>query len=301
MRWMRWTFAGLLALLAALGTAGFVYQHIADRRDGARASLPGALVDVGGYRLHITCAGTGSPAVILDAGLGATSFAWRELTPAVARFTRVCAYDRAGQGYSDPGPSPRTSRQIAKEVSSLLRATGTSPAIAVGVSVGGLHMRVLASTHREQVAGLVLVDAAHEDQPLTTPPFGRLVPIAGRLGVMRLFGIGIGRDYPATAFRAHRFSALYEELAGIPESNAQAKALRRELQIPVVVITAGLGTDNAWGAFQRDQTTLSRRSCQIIAEHSGHVITLSQPEAVVRGIRVAWDAARSDRAPNCSA
>jgi pimeloyl-ACP methyl ester carboxylesterase len=299
MRWVRRILVGLLILIASVAAAGFGYQHVSDRRDRARTPAPGALVDVGGYRLHMVCAGSGSPAVILDSGLGGSSFGWQGIAASVAAFTRVCAYDRAGQGFSDPGPSPRTSEQISREVSALLRATRAAPAIAVGASVGGWHMRVLASTHPAEVAGLVLVDASHENQPLTTPPFARLVPIAGRLGVMRLLGIEIGRDYPAMAFQAHRFAALYEELTAMPDSVEQVKACRRELQVPVVVISAGLGTDPEWRAFQSDQTTLSRRSCQIVAENSGHVIEQGQPDAVVRGIRSAWEAARSDSSPDC--
>jgi len=226
---------------------------------------------------------------------------WQSVAASVASFTRVCAYDRAGLGFSDPGPSPRSSEQISRELSALLRASGTAPAIAVGASVGGWHVRVLASMHPEDVAGLVLVDASHEDQPLTAPTFAGLVPIAGRLGVMRLLGVEIGRDYPATAFRAHRFAALYEELRSMPESVAQVKASRRELQIPIVVISAGRGTDPEWREFQRDQTTLSRRSCQIVAENSGHVIAQSAPDVVVRGIRSAWDASRFHNRPNCGA
>ncbi len=301
MRWVRRIFVGLLVLLAALAAAGFSYQLIADRGERARTPAPGVLVDVGGYRLHLTCAGSGSPAVILDSGLGGSSVEWQSVAASVASFTRVCAYDRAGLGFSDPGPSPRSSEQISRELSALLRATGTAPAIVVGASVGGWHVRVLASMHPEDVAGLVLVDASHEDQPLTAPSFARLVPIAGRLGVMRLLGVEIGRDYPATAFRAHRFAALYEELRAMPKSVRQVKASKRELQIPIVVISAGRGTDPEWRAFQRDQTTLSRRSCQIVAENSGHVIAQSEPDVVVRGIRSAWDASRSHSRPNCGA
>jgi pimeloyl-ACP methyl ester carboxylesterase len=298
-RWARRIIVGLVVLLVALATAGFVYQQISDRRDHARTPPPGRLVDVGGHRLHIVCEGSGAPTVILDAGLGASSVGWRTVPGAVAKFTRVCAYDRAGQGYSEPGPSPRTSERIAAELSALLRATANAPAVAVGASVGGLHMRVLASKHRDDVAGLVLVDASHEDQGVTAPPFARLVPLAGRLGVLRLFGLGVGQDYPSRAFQAGRFAALFEELSAVAESNRQVKASRRKLQIPVVVITAGRGTDDQWRAFQRDQATLSERSCQVVAENSGHVIAAAQPEAVVRGIRAAWEAARSDSTPNC--
>jgi pimeloyl-ACP methyl ester carboxylesterase len=300
--WWRWTrriLVGFVVLLVALAGTGFGYQQIAERRDLANNPPPGRLVDVGGHRLHMVCTGSGSPTVVFDAGLGGTSFGWGTVPSEVAKFTSACAYDRAGQGYSDSGPFPRTSEQVAAELSTLIDKATLGPVIAVGASLGGFNTRLLATKHQEQVAGLVLLDASHEDQGLTMPPFATFVPLAGRLGVMRLFEIHIGSDYPATEFRTERFSALYAELTGILASAAQVRASRRELQIPVVVISAGRGTNEQWRTFQRDQLTLSRQSCQIVAERSGHVIQLRRPDAAVRGIRAAWEAARSGTAPNC--
>jgi pimeloyl-ACP methyl ester carboxylesterase len=112
-------------VICSLSLVGFLllglsYQAIASALDASRYAPPGKLVDIGGYRLHINCTGTGSPTVILDAGLGGTSLDWSKIQPAVARFTRVCSYDRAGYGWSDTGPGPRTSQQIVKELHLLL-------------------------------------------------------------------------------------------------------------------------------------------------------------------------------------
>src|SRR5262245_50771787 len=111
---------GLLLALPLLAVAtGAAYQYVATRRDLARTPPPGRLVDVGGHRLHIWCMGTGTPAVILESGIGGTAYGWPALQPRIAAFTRVCAYDRAGFGYSDAGPEPRTSGQIAGELGRL--------------------------------------------------------------------------------------------------------------------------------------------------------------------------------------
>ena len=152
------TLVGLLLL-------GLSYQAIASALDASHYPPPGKLVDVGGYRLHINCTGTGSPTVILDAGLGGTSLDWSKIQPAVARFTRVCSYDRAGYGWSESGPGPRTSQQIVKELHLLLaHAQINGPYVLVGHSVGGLNMRLYAYRYPAEVAGMVLLDSTDEHQ-----------------------------------------------------------------------------------------------------------------------------------------
>src|SRR5437660_2176721 len=127
----------LVILLVLLATAGLLYQGIASGVDASRYRAPGKLIDVGGYRLHINCTGTGSPTVILDAGLGGSSLDWSKVQPAVARFTRVCSYDRAGYGWSDTGPGPRTSQQIVRELHLLLvHAQLHGPYVLAGHSLG---------------------------------------------------------------------------------------------------------------------------------------------------------------------
>ena len=163
----RWTvriFVVLGALLIVAALSGATYQWLATRRDLAATPPPGHLVDIGGYRLHLWCTGDGAPAVILDTGLGGSSAGWGFVQPDVARFTRVCSYDRAGMGYSDPGPSPRTARRIANELAELLGRSGIAgPVVLVGASIAGFDVRVFASDYPDRAAGLVLVDASHED------------------------------------------------------------------------------------------------------------------------------------------
>src|SRR6185369_5729131 len=107
-------------------------------------------------------------------GLGGSTADWGFVQPEVARFTRVCSYDRAGMGYSDPGPSPRTSRRIASELAELLAHSGmTESVVLVGGSIAGFDVRVFAFDHAERVAGLVLVDATHEDDAHEVPGMAR--------------------------------------------------------------------------------------------------------------------------------
>jgi pimeloyl-ACP methyl ester carboxylesterase len=265
---------------------------------------PGRLVDVGGHRLHLWCTGMGAPSVILEAGLGGSSVGWCFVQPTVAGFTRVCSYDRAGMGYSDPGPSPRTARRIASELGQLLDHSGISgPVVLVGASIGGFAVRVFASEHAERVAGLVLVDATHEDQEHEIPRLARFVPLLSSFGVLRLLGVSFGlspdslapsvREFArATSFRAAGQQAAADEIVHIRESVAEVKATRRKLTVPLVVVTAGRGTDALWRDLQRDQVTLSQRGCQIVAEQSGHAVEVGQPEVIVDAIRATVDAAR---------
>ena len=123
---------------------------------------------MGGYRLHLYCTGTGrpgSPTVILDEGQAATSLGWSKVQPGVASFTRVCSYDRAGYGWSDTSPLPRTAGRMVAELHTLLARAGVAgPYVLVGHSYGGLLMHLYTYTYPQQVAGLVLVDSAHVDQ-----------------------------------------------------------------------------------------------------------------------------------------
>src|SRR5215207_2765747 len=163
--------ATLFMLIAILALAGISYEAIAARGDARRYPPPGQLVDVGGYRLHIQCVGTGSRTVVLDAGLGGSSLDWNLVQPALGRTTRVCAYDRAGMGWSDPGPQPRTPRQIADELHTLLTNAGIAgPYVLVGHSLGGKNVRLFALAYPEQVAGMVLVDARSEYVDANTSP-----------------------------------------------------------------------------------------------------------------------------------
>ena len=324
-RWARRILASIVGLPVIALLAGTSYQAWVTSRTLSASPPPGRLVDVGGHRLHIWCTGSGVPTVLLDSGLGGMAFDWSHVQPRVAAFTHVCSYDRAGMGYSDPGPRPRTSEQIVRELAALLDRSGVpGRVIFVGASIGGWNVRLFASTHSERAAGLVLVDARHENQgeqlaaagaPEHPPPVAHVAPLVAYSGIARLFGIAPGlppssfapdvRQYAqATRFRSSALATAASELLSGRDSAAQVRAARRELDIPLVVVSAGrrdTHTAAVLSALQRDQLGLSRRSCQVIAERSGHGIAIAQPEIVVDAIRAIVEAAADvARVPDCS-
>jgi pimeloyl-ACP methyl ester carboxylesterase len=159
---------------------------------------PGRLVALDTHRLHLHCAGDGQPAVVFDAALGASSLSWSLVHPHVSRFTRACVYDRAGFGWSDPGPMPRTAGRIADELHQLLqRSQIPPPYVLVGHSFGGLVMRLFTARHPGEVAGLILIEPAIPDEWAAPSPEKRALVQRGtrlcgfgeraaRLGIARL-------------------------------------------------------------------------------------------------------------------
>jgi pimeloyl-ACP methyl ester carboxylesterase len=207
-------------------------------------------------------------------------------------------------GYSDPGPSPRTARRIAGELAELLdRSSLTAPVILVGASIGGLTVRLFASDYVERVAGLVLLDATPEDQLDPVPELARFVPLLSSTGILRLLGVSFGIDAEslapgvrrfarATRYRATGYNAAADEIMHIRASAAEVKAARRALTVPLIVVSAGRGSDATWRRLQRDQARLSSLGCQVIAPDAGHAIAVEQPSIVVDAIRAAVEAAR---------
>jgi pimeloyl-ACP methyl ester carboxylesterase len=185
----------VVVALAALVTAGIAYQQIGARRQRRRFAPPGAFVDVGGHRLHVTCSGNGSPVVLLESGIAASSLSWAIVQPGVAAFTRVCSYDRAGLAWSEPASCPRTFDRIVDELGTVLaKAAPHERYILVGHSFGSFLVSAYAQRNRAQVAGLVLVDPATE-WLATTPHRTRLLwgarqlsrigALLARVGVVR--------------------------------------------------------------------------------------------------------------------
>ncbi len=163
-RWTKRILIALCGLLIVAVLSGATYQWNATRNELAATPPPGRLVDVGGHRLHIWCTGAGTPSVILETGLGGSSADWGFVQPEVSRFTQVCSYDRAGMGYSDPGPSPRTTRRIARElarISTARRHIRPEPGL-VGAVCPSIRARDELSRHR--ISGGSGRDHAHTRQ-----------------------------------------------------------------------------------------------------------------------------------------
>jgi pimeloyl-ACP methyl ester carboxylesterase len=271
------------------------------------AAPPGRLVDVGGYRLHIHCRGHGSPVVVFDAGLGGFSIDWIYVQVLLDREATVCAYDRAGYGWSDPGPAPRDSDHIVEELALLLERAGiASPYILVGHSFGGLNVQNFAKTFPRSVAGLVLVDASHPDQWERLPDLparsNRPGPRPGTL--VTLFDPNVvSRHYPERYWHpirtlmasAKALAAQRHEFMNFSVSASQVSMAGVLPHVPLVVVTRGLRTwphhplgdalEQAWADLQRDLTASVAGGRQVIAAHSGHLIPLDEPEVVAEAVR----------------
>jgi pimeloyl-ACP methyl ester carboxylesterase len=301
----RWL-GGLVVLVVGLILAGTIYESVAEAAD-IRAHPPlGQMVDVGGYRLHINCTGTGSPTVVIDAGWGDWSLLWSGVQAEVAKTTQVCTYDRAGMGYSEAGPLPRNAEQFATELHTLLEQANISgPYVMVGHSMGGLPVRVFVHDYPTEVAGVVLIDSMSPRQ-MTQPPTeiesqtpsqssGVSLPfLLARIGFVRVLAgpLGLVRDLPLEAQSAYTaFSVIprsvqawADEGAGMQESLAQADAVRTFGDLPLIVLTGGLDQQTGWQTMQVELLQLSSNSRQVIADNSGHNIQIDQPEAAIAAI-----------------
>jgi pimeloyl-ACP methyl ester carboxylesterase len=312
---------GLLVFGFLLAVAGMIYENIFEARDRRFNPASGSRFDVGGFKMHIDCAGEGSPAVILDSGLGDTYFSWRKVQPQVAKFTRVCSYDRAGLGYSDASSQPRTSKVIATELHALLQAAGIAPPyVLVGHSVGGFNVRLYSSLYPGDVAGMVLVDSSHPAQLDRLPPGikdmqadwmrkARFMEYTMIFGIPRLLG-ECDEDplLRAAACNWHTAAEAVAELKSFPESAAQTAATGSLGDMPLVVLShdrnkrlgsfpAGFArpANEAWEKMQEELAHLSTRGTQVIATGSSHDVPIDRPDVVIEGVRSVVEQTRSLR------
>ena len=315
---------GLLLVILALG--GVLYENIAEARDRRFNPDPGRRFDVGGFKMNIDCTGNGNPTVILDSGLGDTFLSWRKVQPQIAQFVRVCSYDRAGLGYSDPSPRPRTSKVIAEELHALLQAAGiTPPYVLVGHSLGGYNVRVFQSLYPKEVVGVVLVDASHPDQENRLPPElktmegtwqreAAFLAYATPFGITRL--LGFCEDDPrdrAAECNFHSSREALAELKAFPESARQAAATGTLGDLPLIVLShdpdkpsselspeVAKPTNEAWEKMQEELAHLSTRGTQTIAKNSAHYIQNDRPDLVIDAVRKVVEQARPPVAPPAS-
>jgi pimeloyl-ACP methyl ester carboxylesterase len=304
--------------LAVFAATGIALERIADRRDARKFPPPGELIDVGGHRLHARIDGSGSPTVVLEAGLGTCALYWHAVHNDVAHFTRVISYDRAGLGWSEPGPKPRDSFTICGELGALLHGAGCGgPYVLAGHSFGGIHVRTFARRYPDDVAGIVLVDASPEGQRErwpARPPLvrarqhvatlaERVAPFLARFGVTRLrrrvsppdWGLPPQLRSIANSLEARpaALRAALDEERAVNASYAQAAPSLGDM--PLIVLSALWresqgGTDyrdfNAmWIELQSGLASLSTRGTHIIANTDKHLIPVYEPELVVRAIR----------------
>lgn len=231
----------IVAVLLILLVAGFAYQFVGGARDRRIYPPVGKLVDVGGYRMHIIDAGEGQPTVVMDAGLGHTSPVWSLVAPEVATFTRVVIYDRAGYGWSERGPAPRTSQHIAEELHTLLHnARIAPPYMLVGHSFGGLNMYTYTTQYPQDVAGLILVDAVppmiQARNPVELRQFAsfnrvkfRVLALATRQGITRAYLRIRGSDAAFDFISKLPLAQQPSVLAGMLRKTFQAAAAESQM------------------------------------------------------------------------
>ena len=289
----------IVAAVIGLALVGYIYEPIAEAADAKAYPPPGQLVDVGGYRLHINCTGSGSPTVVIVAGAGDWSTTWGVVQPEVAKTTRVCTYDRAGLGWSDSSTLPHDAAQFAKELHTLLQnANVPGPYVMVGHSLGGFIVRVFAHDYASEVLGVVLVDSMNPKQ-VSESTSRKLALVYSIQAALARFGIArlivklpaIASSVPPSEaayyplyIRPGSLRATINEYQTLPSSAAEAAAVKTFGSLPLIVLTAKLNDNPGWPEWQTELLQLSSNSQHLFAENSGHTIQLDEPEAAVAAI-----------------
>ena len=296
----RWLLYPVIALLAIAAVGGGV-ETVLEAADARDHPMAGELVDVGGHRLHLSCTGTGSPTVVLEPGGGEMSAVLGWIEPAVARDTRVCVYDRAGRGWSEPADAPQDATQIATDLHTLLlHADVAGPYVLAGHSFGGLYVQTFATLYPDEVAGLVLIDSTARAS--TTEPgapssgagdpydlMGRvsaLVSASARIGVGRIYAQfdydslppASGAEARASVAKGGQLGSTMEEYLVANASMEQAAALQTFGDKPLVVLAAGSGSAPDWFAKQEALAALSTNSAYRVVDGATHASLVSDED-----------------------
>lgn len=320
LKWMKKMLTGLLIFILVLTALTCIAGSIAKNRLAAQYPAPGKLVDVGGYRMHIHCIGEGSPTVVMEAGLNDFSLQWSAVHEEIGQFAKVCVYDRAGFGWSEASPHPRTVATMVSELHTLLQnAEVEGPYVMVGHSFGGIIVREFAHQYPDEVTGMVLVDSAHEHHFVRIPAFTtlteamasqfKLFASLNSFGIMALSPTQIpARGLEGEALEQYRAllattdyfnAAVIESSSFLAElGNGSTRKPKSLGDLPLFVLTRGLPDslpilseqentqyDASWHEMQRELVGLSSNGKQIVAQSSGHYIQLDEPNLVIEAVR----------------
>jgi pimeloyl-ACP methyl ester carboxylesterase len=266
------------ALVLVLLAAEMLSAGPALRAQSSPDAVADALVDIGGRRLHVSCTGVGSPTVILEAGMGDSAATWKAIHPGVAEFTRVCAYDRAARGRSDPDTRTqlRTAGTVVEDLSLLLgKVPIAGPYVLVGHSFGGAYVRGYAKKFPKDVVGMVLIDSTHEDQ------YGRFSSTGYVLPPMP----------PGENPERVDIMAALEEIrkddwrADIPLAVLTHGRAIAQAAFPGATPQQATRIEGLWLDLQRELASRSSQGRLIVAEKSGHYVHLEEPALVIQAIR----------------
>jgi pimeloyl-ACP methyl ester carboxylesterase len=291
-RWLLYPVIGMLAV-ASIGGG---YETVAEAVDASAHPMAGQLIDVGGHSLHLNCTGSGSPTVVMEPGAGEMSAVLGWIAPAVARETRVCTYDRAGRGWSEPADVPQGATKIATDLHTLLQRGGIAgPYVMAGHSFGGLYVQRFAALYPDEVAGMVLIDST---APVATASPGAtkagdsynvmsrvsaLVSVSARFGLARIYGqFDYGSLPPASRDEARASVAKAGQLASTIDEYVEANASMEQAATlvdfddkPLVVLTAGTGSAADWPAKQDAMATLSTNVSHRVIDGATHASFVS--------------------------
>jgi pimeloyl-ACP methyl ester carboxylesterase len=305
----------LIILIAAATAGSSLFNTIAQHLFWAHNPPPGQILTVNGHKMHISCTGQGQPTIILDAGLGSDSFHWGGIQPALSTITRVCSYDRAGFGWSDPLPAPRDADHIAHELHQLvLQASITGPIVLMGHSIAGIYMRDYAMRYPSGLAGLVFVDAStplQDENPAmksanSSGPPSWVFRSALIAGIPRLIGMcskpakgmdpDAGRQQAEDVCRVH-YTAITNELDSFNQSGHQTVHSGPFGSLPILIFSHDpakaipthspadeVRRQQAWSQMQEDLKKLSTHSRRIIAQGSTHNVHRDRPDLVVKEV-----------------
>jgi pimeloyl-ACP methyl ester carboxylesterase len=333
-RILKWTAVVVVGALALLLATGAVWEQVERPRVAAAYPAPGRLVDIGGRRIQIECRGAGSPTVVLETGLDYFgALAWSKVIGPVSKFTRVCAYSRAGIVWSDDKRGPHDGLGVAHDLHAALAAAGEkSPFVLAGLSLGGPYSSLYTGLYGDQVAGLVYVDASHPDQLKRFAAASGKNSGDGMKGAIQGAGKWVswtggprlvaflsrhsrGETVAAMPEKAREIGLAYfstslqpmvSEREAMPTTLAEAGAYRDLGARPVVVLTHGQllpgmpsaqaeAFNRTWLAMQKDMATWSSRGVQRTVADAGHYIPNDDPEAVIAAIRDVVDQVRRDQ------
>ena len=293
---------GAAVFVAIIATTGLqaVLSHLSLRNNPP----PGSLVELNGRKVHVLCAGEGSPTVILEAGLPASSLTWMSVFPEIAELTQVCAYDRPGYGWSQPTTSPRTAETIVQELRVLLQSTGIQPPyILVGHSFGGLLMQLYATRFPNEFTGMVLVDSSHPDQAHRTLDLQEIDTISfamktlGPIGIVRLLfpvpagnpesrDVSVREQERELLMTSRTLRTATREMSGLRESLRQVTESTVGLgSKPLVVLSEGRRRAESWQALQEDLSRMSTNSEWQVVDGAGHFVQHDQPDVIVDAVR----------------
>jgi pimeloyl-ACP methyl ester carboxylesterase len=309
-----------VAVIAALLGAGYVYERARESADRRRYPPPGKLVDVDGRRMHILCEGDAAgPTVVIEQGIGSPSIVWRSVQASIAKFARVCTYDRPGFLWSDPAEAGRSLEDRVTDLHTLLkRADVPAPYILVGHSMGGLLIRQFARVYPKLVAGLVLVDSPDEltvFRQSLQPIFAQGARMQKILGALARFGLLrlMGRSVPmlmlpddevgyALCVRPQHAAAVADDMLAMKNASdaiRQPGAASTLGDRPLIVLVHGVpfppmaaAMEEGWSDGLHRVVKLSTDSELLVAHKSGHLIYMDEPDLVVESVKRVHAAAR---------